>query len=379
MSARQAISVALDATPLIGPTTGVGEFCIGALRALAGHPGLDVNAFAVTWRRRHCLGPHLPANVRLRDRPMPARPLQRAWSHFAFPPIEVFVGRMDVVHGTNFVVPPAVRAATVVTVHDLTAVHFPEMCQQQTLLYPHLVREAVRRGAWVHTPSEFVAAEVVDVLGVPAERVRPVHHGIPASEVPPDPAWAAGLLPEWVSGYVLAVGTVEPRKDLPALVRAFERVAPQHTGVALVVAGPDGWGSAAFAQAVETSSSRGRVVRLGWVDRAQRDALVRDAMVLAYPSRYEGFGFPPLEAMAAGTPVVATRCGALEEVLGDAAALVAPGDVDALAGALEALVSDETARTGLAESGKRRAARFTWGSCAEGLGALYQSALDEKH
>jgi glycosyltransferase involved in cell wall biosynthesis len=371
------LSVALDATPLIGPATGVGEFCAGALGALAQRPEVEVNAFAVTWRRRHELAPHLPPGARLRDRPMPARPLHIAWSYVPFPPIEAFVGVMDVVHGTNFVVPPARRAATVVTVHDLTVVHFPEMCQKPTLAYPRLVRQAVRRGAWVHTPSQFVAREVTELLGVPPERVRAVHHGVPESS--PAGARAADLLPRWVERYVLAVGTVEPRKDLPTLVRAFGLVAPSLPGLALVIAGPEGWGAGALDEAVEASPARDRVVRLGWVERPSRGALLKEALLLAYPSLYEGFGFPPLEAMAAGTPVVATRSGALPEVLGEAAWFVEVGETEALAEAIAKLAGDEAARAEFAARGRRQAALYTWERCAAGLEALYRDALDEKH
>jgi glycosyltransferase involved in cell wall biosynthesis len=371
------LSVALDATPLIGPTTGVGEFCAGALGALAERPEVEVSAFAVTWRRRHELLPYLPPKVAFRDRPMPARPLHLAWSYLPFPPIEAFVGVMDVVHGTNFVVPPARRAATVVTVHDLTVLHFPEMCQKPTLAYPRLVRQAVRRGAWVHTPSRFVAEEVTELLGVPSERVRAVYHGVPLSSAGGASA-SPDLLPAWAERYVLALGTVEPRKDLPTLVRAFGAVAPSYPGLALVLAGPDGWGASALDEELEASPAPERTLRLGWVDRPARDALVREALLLAYPSRYEGFGFPPLEAMAAGTPVVATRSGALPEILGDAALFVDAGDADALAGAIAKLADDEAARAELARRGRSQAARYTWERCAEGLEALYRDALAER-
>lgn len=367
------LRVALDATPLLVTRAGVGEFCWRALRSLAEREDLEVGAFAVSWRRRHGLGPQLPPGVVLRDRPMPARPLHMSWSHWPFPPIEAFIGPTDVVHGTNFVVPPAWRAAMVVTVHDLTPVHFPQLVERATLSYPALVRRALGRGAWVHTPSEFVAREVIEVFGASPERVRAVHHGIVAPPRPDD-GRAQALLPEWVKEYVVAVGTVEPRKDLPTLVRAFGLVAPARPGLALVIAGREAWGRAELDQAVAVSPARDRVVRLGWVDDADRDALVAGARALAYPSRYEGFGFPPLEAMAAGTPVVTTRCGALQEVLGDAALFVDVGDVDALAEALERLVDDDSAHAQFVERGLRRAGLYSWDACAAGLDRLYHDA-----
>ena len=144
-----------------------------------------------------------------------------------------------------------------------------------------------------------------------------------------------GILPAGRSRYILAIGTAEPRKDLPALVRAFDHIAADHDDLSLVLAGPPGWGEDALAAAVASSPSRDRVIRTGWLDAPVLAALLRRAALLAYPSVYEGFGFPPLQAMAAGVPVVATRAGSLPEVLGDAAVLVEVGDADALAGALD--------------------------------------------
>jgi len=368
------LRVAIDATPLLGTRTGVGRFCEGALQGLASHAELEVDAFAVTWRRRHWLSPLVPAGVGVRQRAMPARPLHLAWAHLPGPPVEWFVGGAEVVHGTNFVVPPTRRAARVVTVHDLTMVRFPELCDRASLRFPRMVRRAVADGAWVHTPSRFVADEVVEEFGVDPGRVRVVYHGVPYGDVPPPDAPVAAPLPAGTSRYVLAVGTVEPRKDYPGLVRAFAAVADAHPDVALVIAGADGWGADAFHEAVDASPCRHRVVQLGYV---ADDALVRllaGAEVLAFPSVYEGFGFPPLEAMAAGVPVVASAAGAVPEIVGDAAVLVAPRDADALAGALVSVLDDAGARAALVEKGRCRAARFTWEACGAGLAELYSDA-----
>jgi glycosyltransferase involved in cell wall biosynthesis len=377
MGEDRPLEVALDATPLLTSRAGVGEFCWRAMSALAARPDVDVAAFAVSWRRRHGLGPQLPPGVSLRDRPMPARPLHKSWSWWAFPPIELLIGRADLVHGTNFVVPPAHRAATVVTVHDLTAVHFPELVEPATLAYPGLIRRALHRGAWVHTPSQFVANEVIEVFGARPERVRAVHHGITPHPAPgPGGGEWREVLPTWVERYVVFVGTVEPRKDLPTLVRAFGAVAKGRPGVALVIAGREAWGQAQLDEAVAACPVPHQVLRLGRVDDPVRDSLVAGATVLAYPSRYEGFGFPPLEAMAAGTAVVTTRCGALEEVLGDAARFVDVGDADSLAQALGELLDDDGTRRELVRRGRQQAALYTWEDCAGGLAQLYRDAVD---
>ena len=371
------LRVALDATALLGLRTGVGAFCAGALDALSRRPALDVSAFAVSWRRRGRIGALLPDGVTARQRAMPARPLNALWGRSDAPPLEWFVGPVDVVHGTNFVVPPTRRAAEVVSVHDLTPLRHPELCNAATLAYPNLIRRALRRGAWVHTDSAFVAGEVVDAFGADPDRVRTVCPGIPVlpATTPADvAAIRARLLPPGAGDYCLSVGTAEPRKDLPGLVRAFGAVAAGRADVSLVLAGPPGWGEEALARAVETSPWRDRIVRTGWVDERDLAALTAGATMLAYPSLYEGFGFPPLQAMRQGVPVVATRAGSLTEVLGEGALLVDPGDEDALAAALEACLSDSALRARLAAAGSKWSERYSWERCGAGLEALYRDA-----
>ena len=376
--------VAVDATPLLGVRTGVGRFCEGALQSLGAGPrrgALEVSAFAVTWRRRHLLPPLVPDGVAVRQRAMPARPLHMAWAHLDGPALEWFVGPVDVVHGTNFVVPPTRHAARVVTVHDLTALRFPELCDRSSLGFPAMVRRAVQQGAWVHTPSAFVAREVMSEFRASPSRVRVVHHGVSRAR----PTSTTGRmamsdldLPGDVTRYVVAVGTIEPRKDYPALVRAFTHLAASRQDLALVVIGADGWGARAFHDTVAASAARERIRQLGYVSDDVLAMWVQNAAVLAFPSLYEGFGFPPLEAMSSGVPVVATRAGAVPEVVGDAALLVEPGQVDALAEALERVLDDDAVRADLVSKGRCRAGQFTWEHCGEGLTALYIDAARER-
>jgi glycosyltransferase involved in cell wall biosynthesis len=182
------------------------------------------------------------------------------------------------------------------------------------------------------------------------------------------------LLPAGAAQYCLAIGTAEPRKDLPGLVRAFTAVAQRHPDVALVLAGPEGWGEDELRVAVEASPVRARIARTGWVEPVELAALLQGARVLAYPSRYEGFGFPPLQAMRARVPVVATRVGSLPEVLGDAALLVAPGDRDGLAAALDGCFDDEGLRSRLIAAGEAWVRRFSWERCGHELEQLYRDA-----
>jgi glycosyltransferase involved in cell wall biosynthesis len=371
------LRVALDATPLIGDGTGVATFTRGAIGALAARDDVDVTAWGLTFRGRGALASAVPSGVRVTDRPMPAAVLERLWSSFDWPPGEWWTGDVDVIHGTNFVVPPtrtrAPTTAAVVSVYDLTAVRFPQLCAPASLRYPDLIRRAATRGAWVHTLADAIAREVVELLDVPRERVRVVASGLTPAE-PGDAV--AGRAIAGADRYVLALGTVEPRKGLPDLVRAFDRLAGTRPDLHLVVVGPDGWGTPAFGAAVSMARHGDRVRRIGWVDDAARRALLAGARVLAVPSVYEGFGYPPLEAMAAGRPVVATSVGSLPEVLGDAARLIPAGDVDALCDALADVVDDDAVATELGARGPARAARYTWEACADGLMQLYRDAVE---
>ncbi len=363
------LAVGFDATPLLGTPTGIGTFTAGALGALSARDDLELHAYGLTLRGARNLAPLLPAGVRTSRRPMAARPLRRLWTRFDLPPIEHWTGAVDVVHGTNFVVPPTRRAASLVTIHDLTCVRFPEMCTPDTLEYPALVRRALRRGAHVHAVSKFVADEIVELLGADPNRVHVVHHGLP-DVLGGDPDRGQRMV--GAKRYVLALGTVEPRKDLVTLVKAFHQIAGADPDVHLAIVGPDGWGGEALTAAISSSAHRSRIRRLGWVGDSDRAALLAGATIFAYPSRYEGFGFPPIEAMSVGVPVVTTSVGALPEVLGDAALFAAPGSVDDLGDSLRRLLHDEELRGSLIERGRRRCAEYRWEACAAGLAAIYR-------
>ncbi len=374
--------VAVDLTPLLGRPTGIGVFTAELVAGLDKSDEFQLIGYAVTWSGRAQLAELAPRSVRVIRRPLPARPLRALWSHGSFPPLEWLTGPFDLVHGTNFVVPPTRRAARLVTVHDLTPVRYPQLCSADSLAYPRLIERAWRDGAWIHTDSAYVADEVRQWLRVrdaDAHRVVPIHLGVrPGQRGDPD----AGRRLAGADRYVLALGTVEPRKGLVDLVRALDTLAalddgdrPPSERVRLVVAGPDGWGTDAFDRAVQRCQHRDRVVRLGWVDDGCRADLLAGAAVLAYPSLYEGFGLPPLEAMSVGIPVVCSDAGPLPEVTGGAARLVAAGDAEDLAAGLAEVLADEAGRAARAEAGRRHAAGYRWEQCVASMAALYRQVL----
>jgi glycosyltransferase involved in cell wall biosynthesis len=320
---------------------------------------------------------------------VPARLLRAAWARLPFPPVEWLAGPVDVFHATNFAAPPARRAAVVVTVHDLTYLRFPEMVTAASARYRELVPRALGRGATVCTPTAAVADEVADAYRLPRERLVVTPLGVgPAfrAAAPPDPAWlAARGLPE---RYLLFVGNREPRKNLPTLLAAYRQLLPGRVpdggrgpgaaaaGAAegvppLVLVGPPGWG-----EALDLAGLPAEAVRTpGYLPEDDLARVVAGAAALAYPSWYEGFGLPALEALACGTPVVAADLPALREVLGGHAELVPPGDAAALADALAKVLDDPGGEPARAAR-RAHAAAFTWTACAEATLSAYRLALE---
>ena len=350
--------VGIDATPLLGVRTGIGRYTAELLAALSTGPD-ELVATAFTLRGRGGLA--VPPGVRVRARPVPARLLQAAWARSPLPPVELLTGRLDVFHATNFVLPPLHRAGGVVTVHDLAFLRLTSTVSAASARYRALVPRSVRRAEVVVTPSRAVAegvreAYAAELGGTP---VHVVPHGV-------DPRWSTAVPPGaglrtalgLPSEYVLFVGTLEPRKDLRTLLSAHRQLpgAPP-----LVLVGPPGWG-----EQVDVSGA----VTPGFVGDDDLRQVVAGASALVLPSRDEGFGLTVLEALAAGTPVVASDLPVLREVGGAAVAYAPVGDADGFAAALEAVL----AAPGDPAVRRAQAAGFTWQRCADGHRAAYASA-----
>jgi glycosyltransferase involved in cell wall biosynthesis len=363
-----ALRLAVDCTPLLGHATGVGEVAYGVLDSLSGRAGVELVAYALTFRGRAELADRVPTGVRSATRPIPARLVRTLWLRTDVPHVERWTGRVDVVHAT-LVGPPA-RSPVVITIHDIGFIRFPELCTADTLQYGRLIRRALDRGAFVHVTSEYVGREVREAFGVDERRLTHIPLGVRPSS---DGDAERGRELAGATRYVLALGTVEPRKNLPFLVRAFDKVASADPALHLVVAGAEGWGADDFRDAWAAAQHGDRIVRLGYVSDAQRRDLLAGARLLAYPSLYEGFGLVPLEAMAAGIPVVASRAGALPEVLGDAAVLTDPDDIGGLAAALEQMSVDETLRAELVRRGREWVSRYSWARAGDQFLELYRS------
>lgn len=357
--------VAVDGTPLLGQSTGVGTYVRGLVGGLAALPGVDVRGVPFT-ARGGARPTDLPGAVGWRHLPVPARLLQAAWGASPVPPVELFAGCVQVFHATNFVAPPSWRAGSVVTIHDLTFLHHPEWVTPAVLRYRELVPRALRRsGTVVVTPSLAVAGEVADAYGVPAERVVATPLGV-------DPGWsdARPVDDDWLAGhglprdFVLFTGAREPRKNLGTLLAAHRRARSAGPVPDLVLVGPTGWG--------EESGPVEGVHVVGWLPRQELRGLVARARASVLPSHYEGFGLPVLEAMAAGTAVLASDVAAHREVAGGHARLVPPTDVDGWAEALTTVAPLDPERRAAAAAW---ATGHTWSACARATLTAYERAL----
>jgi glycosyltransferase involved in cell wall biosynthesis len=282
---------------------------------------------------------------------------------------------VDLLHCPVGVAPPRTRVPLVVSVNDAMALEHPEwftranVLQQRLLLGP-----ALRRAAQVLVPSAHAAGQVERGFRVSRERIAVARYGIDErfspGPLPSDLRARLGLEVPWI----LTVGTLQPRKNVEAVLLAFERLVAGGAPHRLVIAGARGWGDEALARRIRESPAAHAVVLPGRVSDDDLVGLYRGADCFVFPSRGEGFGFPPLEAMACGTPVVCSDRTSLPEVAGDAALLVDPDDDAAIAQALERALDPSTAAD-LTERGLRQAAGFTWERCAELTVAAYRRAL----
>ena len=334
--------IVLDVSPLSHPRSGVGNYIRGSLIGLA-RTGNEIVAFAPASRdgRRAIEDSLAGIDVERRLPVLPAAHAARtAWSRFARPPAERFLGAFDVLHFSDWMYPPQRRGIRSTMIHDLVPLHHPEWVHPRTeRMHGAKYAHAVRTADVIVANSRFTADDVAETLGFPRDRIHVAYPGIGA-EFTPDGPRAGGE-------YVLAVGTLEPRKNLAAAIAAVR-------DRELRVVGGSGWGGV---------DARGENVRrLGPLHDEELARQYRGASVLVYPSRFEGFGMPIVEAMACGTPVVASSHASLDEASGSVALRVDPDDHDGLARAIEQASAN---REELAARGLDHARRFTWEANAQ--------------
>jgi glycosyltransferase involved in cell wall biosynthesis len=336
---------------------GIATVTIELLKALSEGGDLDLVGVAAR-HRRPPPDPFIPP-IPVRSMPFPRRVLYESWQWLRWPPIERATGPVDVVHDAGYVVPPS-KAPLVATVHDLLFLEYPGHYTWHTRAVLRRGLELARRHSrLIMCPSRATMADC-QTAGIGPERLRLVPWGVRGRPVEEEDAHRVRIRYGLYRPFVLFSGTIEPRKNLRRVIDAFRSL--DRTDLELVLAGPQGW-----REGIETALEPlgGRARRLGFVPRPDLDALYASATVVVYPSLREGFGLPVLEAMAQGAPVVTSAGTATEEVAGNAAVLVDPLDVDAIASAIDRLLDDHGLAERLGQAGRERAAGFTWARSAE--------------
>ncbi|MBP6015995.1 MAG: glycosyltransferase family 4 protein [Candidatus Promineofilum sp.] len=313
--------------------------------------------------------------------PFDERWLYRLWYRARLPlPVQSFTGPLDLFHSPDFVLPPVSgRIPTILTVHDLSFVHYPKTFPPKLVDYLNrVVPWSVARATHILADSESTRRDLQSFWGVAAERITVLYSGVNERFQPVVDAAALDAVSVRYGlqrPFVLAVGTVQPRKNYEMLVRAFRSVADHHPH-SLVIVGGKGWLDEGLPAEIERQGLRERVKLAGFVDDTDLPALYSAADLLAFPSLYEGFGLPLLEAMACGTPVLSSDASSLPEVAGGGSAvLLSPHDESGWSRAMIELLSDPAARQRLSTAGYQRSAQFSWAVAARQLAALYRHIL----
>jgi glycosyltransferase involved in cell wall biosynthesis len=345
------VRIAFDVSPLSHRRTGIGNYVLGSLAGLAEAAGgeHELVAFAPTRLRGRRLIREALADVpvELKTLVLPwSHAFRMGWSRLGHPAAERFLGRLDVLHFSDWLVPPQRDGIRSTMVHDLVPLHFPEWVTERTRSMHGYKYARTVECDLVFVNSAFTGQDVVDNLGVPAERIRVAPPGVP------DLYTADGERAELGRPYVLSLATLEPRKNLGTLLEAWR---PLRGELALAVAGAAGWGD-------QPLLDDPGILKLGFVAEPEVPRLMRGAAAYVYPSRFEGFGMPIVEAMACGVPVVASSHPSMDEACGDAAVRVDPDDADAMSAGIRDAVER---REELVAAGLAHAARFTWRRCGE--------------
>jgi glycosyltransferase involved in cell wall biosynthesis len=368
------MKVCLDIQASLGQRAGVGRYVRELLGHLGAEAGTDeIAAFYFDFKRTGL--DKVPPGVGMRAcRWLPGRVAQAAWKRIGFPPYDWFAGAADLYHFPNFIRPPLARGRkSVVTIHDVSFLRMPETTEAKNLAWLSAeIHNTAEKADAILTDSQFSAREICELLKVRREKVFPVWLGLP--EFGPPPAPEAAEQTRKALGldrpYLLMVGTIEPRKNIPFLVNVYEAL--KDFDGDLVLVGGLGWKTGPTLRALSESPRKAGIKLLKHVSDDQLSALYAGAAAFVFPTRYEGFGFPPLEALGRGVPVISARHSSLPEVLGEAAEWVDGFDAEEWARKIRAVLGDSARAARLRAAGRAQAKKFTWAETARKTWEVYR-------
>ncbi len=376
------LTVAVDTGPLYGSRTGVGRAVSEILTEFERRSSeIEVLRYVVSRRAELRSG--------TRRLPYPAFLAMEAWARSNHPRADRHLAPARIVHGMNYVVPP-VRCPRIVSVYDTWALRHPDACSPVVRRAMHVLRRNIDSGATVHASSHVTAEHLreifphasIHVIHLGAPRRNNINHndndngidGIDKSQGAP-----ANSRIRLDAPFILSVGTIERRKNLPRLIEAYSRSHASREGVRLVIAGGHGDDFDAVQSTIEhlDRAVGSHIVLLGRVDDRELNELYRHAAMVAYVSLDEGFGFPILEAMSHGVPLLGSTCGSIPEIAGDAAILVDSHDVEHMTTQIDRILSDNALRDSLIDKGSTRCTAFSWAATADSLIGLYRSLAED--
>lgn len=377
-------TIGIDYTAAVHQSAGIGRYTREMIKALAARspgPATEYHLFVADGHKIK-MPPQLGCNFSWHTTRLTKRWLERLWYRLHLPLwIEMWTGPVDLFHQPDFVLPRSRPGTpTILTVHDLSFVREPDSVMPGMTRHLNMwVPWSVKRADQVIAVSEATRQDLIELYHTPPEKITVIHHGVtPEFKPVENPFDLAAVCQKYAldkTPFVLTLGTIQPRKNYRRLVQAFAQIDPPFT---LVIAGNKGWHYDTIFKEVQELGLENRVYFPDFVDDSDLPALYSAASLFVYPSLYEGFGLPALEAMACGTPVVASNQSSLPEVVGEAGVLVDPRDVGAIAEAMSRVLSDESLNRQLSETGRRRAAHFSWDKVAADLLNLYETVLERR-
>ncbi|MDQ3703318.1 MAG: glycosyltransferase family 4 protein [Chloroflexota bacterium] len=366
------MKVAIDFTAGVRQPAGVGRYTRSLVKALCALPGVP-HELLLLWAGPARIPPPVDwPHTRTRRLPLPERWMTVAWQRARLPlPADLLAGGADVFYSPDFALPPLWRARSLVTVHDLSYLthpetHYPPLRDFLTQVVPR----SVRRADLVLADSQQTKHDLVHLLHAPEAKIEVVHAAAdPVFRRVEDAGGVAEVLRRRGIDrpYILTVGTIQPRKNLPIVFDALRRLHERGHNLLLIHVGRPGWLYEPVFQALEDSGVKSAVRFLAGVDDLELATLYTGAIAHVFPSLYEGFGITCLEAMACGTPVIASHAGSLAEVVGDAAVAVQPEDACAIASGVVRLLDSSPFRDALIQRGYAQTARFSWDASAQRL------------
>ena len=374
-------TIGIDYTPAYEQGAGIGRYVRDLIGALANEDEQTPYHLFVAGASRNVLPPAPGSNFHWTPTRLTPRWCARLWHRLHIPlPIEYFTGDIDLYHATDFVLPPTRKSThTILQVHDLSFVRVPEAASPNLKAYlDRVVPDSVNRADHVLADSRATKSDLCQLYNIAENKITVLHGGVDPHFKPVQNAVIQAVRHKYDLGsvpFVLSVGTVQPRKNYSRLISAVAQLREHHPDIRLVIAGGRGWLEGPIYDTLNAVSMEPYTHFIGFVDDTDLPALYNAAACFAFPSLYEGFGLPVLEAMACGTPVVTANVSSLPEAAGDAALLVDPYDVDAIASALENVLTASSLRNQMINRGFQHIQNFTWQSAARKLLKIYKDML----